>query len=110
MAGARIMPVGYAIGDHRLFALGVLTESIVGTSPPKIVRPAARRLNTKIEDCLEIYKDILEDHLIQHKMLQKLKIAHEDAVDQDLLKQRINKVDEDAKQYMKHMGMSPDKV
>ena len=69
LVGANIMPVGYGIGDHRLFVVDVLTESMVGTSPPKIVRPAARRLNTKIEGCLEIYNGILEEQLIQHKML-----------------------------------------
>ena len=42
------MPAGYGIGDHCLFVLDFLTSSLIGHEPPKIVRAAARRLNTNI--------------------------------------------------------------
>ena len=48
VTGACVMPAGYGIGDHRLFVVDFLTSSLVGMSPPKIVRAAARRLNNKI--------------------------------------------------------------
>jgi hypothetical protein len=51
VAHACIMPVGYGVGDHRLFVVDFSTASMVGTCPPKIIRPALRRLNTKIPNC-----------------------------------------------------------
>ena len=42
------MPLGYGAGDHRLSVLDLLTSSLIGQSPPRIMRSGARRLNTKI--------------------------------------------------------------
>jgi hypothetical protein len=47
VAHACIMPVGYRVGDHRLFVVDFSTAFMIGTCPPKIVRPALHRLNTK---------------------------------------------------------------
>ena len=46
-----VMPVGYGVGDHCLFVVDFSTASMISTCPPKIVRPALRRLNTKIPGC-----------------------------------------------------------
>ena len=46
--GGCVMLAGYGIGDHRLFVLDCITLSLIGHDPPKIVRSAARRLNTNI--------------------------------------------------------------
>jgi hypothetical protein len=48
VAHACVMPVGYGVGDHCLFAVDFSTASMIGTCPPKIIPPALRRLNTKI--------------------------------------------------------------
>ena len=48
VTNACVMPAGYGVGDHHLFIINFLTSSLVGASPPLIVRAAARRLNTKI--------------------------------------------------------------
>ena len=45
---ACVMPAGYGIGDHRLFVLDFLTLSLIGHDPTKIVRAAARCINTNI--------------------------------------------------------------
>ena len=45
---ACIMPVGYGVGDHRLFIIDFLKSFLVGASPPRIVQSAARRLNSRI--------------------------------------------------------------
>lgn len=37
VVGACVMPVGYGVGDHRLFQIDFRLESIVGNAPPKIV-------------------------------------------------------------------------
>jgi hypothetical protein len=43
-----IMPAGYGIGNHRLFVINFSMMDIIGKSPPRIVKPVSRRLNTKI--------------------------------------------------------------
>ncbi len=48
VTGACVMPVGYGVGNNRMFVVDFLTSSLVGSTPPKIVHAAARRLNTKI--------------------------------------------------------------
>ena len=48
VTGGCVMPAGYGVGDHRLFVVDILTLSLIGHDPPKIVRAAARRLNTTI--------------------------------------------------------------
>ena len=50
-----VMPFGYGVGDHHLFVLDVTIESLIGTRPPKIVRPASQRLNSNIPYCAEAY-------------------------------------------------------
>ena len=49
VVGACVMPAGYGVGDHRLFVIDFLTSSLVGTTTPRIICAAARRLNTYIE-------------------------------------------------------------
>jgi hypothetical protein len=48
VSNAMIMPAGYGIGDHQLFVVDFVATDIIGNSPPKVVRPASRCLNTKI--------------------------------------------------------------
>jgi hypothetical protein len=50
-----IMPVGYGVGDHRLFIVDFRMSSMVGADPTKIIRPALCRLNTKIAGCNNKY-------------------------------------------------------
>ncbi len=51
VAHACVIPVGYGVGDHRLFVVDFSTASMIGTCLPKIIHPALRRLNTKIPKC-----------------------------------------------------------
>ena len=48
VVGASVMPVGYGVGDHRLFVVDFSTRSVVGKVPKTVVRPSSRRLNTRI--------------------------------------------------------------
>ncbi len=66
VSNAAIMPAGYGIGDHRLFVIDFASKDIVGTSPPKIVRPASRRLNTKLPRVAAEYSRLLEEKIIEH--------------------------------------------
>ena len=55
VTNACIMPVGFGVGDHRLFVVDFTAVSLVGKTPPPIVRPASCRLNTKITGCTQFY-------------------------------------------------------
>jgi hypothetical protein len=45
IAEACVMPVGYGIGDHRMFVVDIIAESLLGNKPTQIVQPQARRLH-----------------------------------------------------------------
>jgi hypothetical protein len=55
-----VMPVGYRVGDHRLFVVDFSTAYMIGTCPPKIICPALCRLNTKIPRCVLRYNQALQ--------------------------------------------------
>ena len=74
--GACVMPAGYGIGDHRLFVLEFLTSSLIGNDPPKIVRVAARRLNTNIPSAELYYINRLEELITKHKIVERVGQAH----------------------------------
>ena len=57
------------IGDHLLFVIDILTSSLIGHNPPKIVRAAARRLNTTIPSAVDNYVGRLEDLIVDHKLI-----------------------------------------
>ena len=55
IANACVMLAGYGVRDHRLFVVDLITSTLTGNNPPKIQRPAARRLNTKLPGVAERY-------------------------------------------------------
>jgi hypothetical protein len=70
------MPVGFGIGDHRMMVVDFTTESMVGINPQAVVRPGARRLNSKIPRCLARYNAKLEELLERHRITEKVVKAH----------------------------------
>ena len=60
------MPAGFGVGDHRMFVVDFRLQSLVGATPPKVVRIAARRLNTTIPNVAERYVTILEELFLTH--------------------------------------------
>ena len=52
---ACVMPVGYGVGDHRMFVVDFLMSYLVGSRPPRIVRAEARHLNTNIPGVVDRY-------------------------------------------------------
>jgi len=96
------MPVGFGVGDHRLFIVDFLTSSLVGVHPPKIVRSQARRLNTRQVATAERYSENFEDNIVRHRLIERLGEAHETITCPILLQERIDAIDEEGKQYMVH--------
>ena len=72
ITGACVMPVGYGVGDHRMFVIDFLTSSLIGCNPPKIVRAAAMRLNTAIPGVEDKYVTMLEDLMEHHRLVPKV--------------------------------------
>lgn len=54
VANACVMPAGFGVGNHRMFVVDFRTQTLVGASPLKAVRVAARRLNTMIPHVAEL--------------------------------------------------------
>ena len=60
------MPAGYGVGNHRLFVVDFKTTSPIGATPPKIVRAAARKLNTNIPQAAEKHNAHFEKNVRSH--------------------------------------------
>ncbi len=78
------MPFGYSVGDHRAFILDIPLELLIGVDPVKIVRPVARRLNSRIAGCCKAYIKILEKNITRHRLLERLHDAHAGNYDDEI--------------------------
>jgi hypothetical protein len=102
VAHAYVMPVGYGIGDHHLFVVDFSNASMISTCPPKIVRPALRRLNTKIPGCSLRYNWALQKNILRHQLLEcMINVAKSHKSKETILAQH-NQLDREGEQYMKH--------
>ena len=95
ITGACVMPAGFGIGDHRLFVLDFLTSSLVGHDPPKIVRAAARRLNTQIPSAEKNYLERFEDLIIEHKIVERVGAANDMSTSKAMLKIKLDTIDKE---------------
>ena len=93
VTGACVMPAGYGIGDHRAFVLDFLKSSLVGQTPPKIVRAAARRLNTAVPRAASNYVGRLEDLIVDHKLIERVGKAHGSFKSKEELKWELDSID-----------------
>ena len=75
---------------------------MVGAIPPSIVRLEARRLNSRITAAEEDYSDIFEHLFLEHKLIERLRKAHDSSSVAKIVKENINKTDVEIKQYMAH--------
>lgn len=65
---------------------------LVGTDLIRVVRPQARRSNTKIPLALKNYNNKLEDLVIRHRLLEQSGTAHEQACPH-MAEAELNKID-----------------
>lgn len=100
------MPIGYGVGDHRSFILDISTRSIVGLHPQPVKRPSARRLNTKIPNCSDTYISILENQLLQHKIIPKLDTLRRHPLPNTQLQATLDSIDQTVSQLMLHAEKS----
>ena len=97
ITNASVMPVGFGVGDHRLFVVDILTASIVGHAPPRIVRPATRRLNSKIGQAAKKYVESLEANIKRHKLIERAGVAHELSATDEEAERKLQAIDEERK-------------
>jgi hypothetical protein len=102
ISNACVMPFGYGVGDHRAFILDIPLESLVGTHPVRIVRPASRRLNSRIPGCGKAYIQSLENNIIRHHLIERLHEAHTGDYTAAERAKRVTIIDEEGKAYMRH--------
>ncbi len=101
VCNACIMPAGYGIGDHRMFIIDFASGDIVGNTPPKIVRPASRRLNTKISRAASEYAKLLEEKIIQHRLIKRVGQAYSRSRSKQSLTKCLNTLNKELGQYMR---------
>jgi hypothetical protein len=94
------MPCGYGIGDHRLFVVDFLTSSLVGDKPLRIVRPEARRLNTRIPKTAQLYVKKLEELILRHRLIERIGAVHTSSKGDKWKQKAMNSIDKESQQYM----------
>jgi hypothetical protein len=77
-------------------------SSLVGALPPKIVRAASRRLNTKILGKADRYCEDLDWQFVEHRVNARLVEASETSNTAAEVKAKVDKIDKECKQYKNH--------
>ena len=95
-------PVGYGVGNHCLFVVDFATASMIGTCPRKIVRPALRRLNTKISGCALWYNRVLRRNILHHQLLKRIINVANLHDSEEIILTKLNQLDQEGEQYMRH--------
>ncbi len=96
------MPAGYGIGNHQLFVIDFSMMDIIGKSPPKIVRPTSRCLNTKIPRVAAEYAQILENNILKHRLIERTGAAHTYSRSRRKAAKRLNRLDDEFGDCMCH--------
>ena len=102
VAHACVMLVGYGVGNHHLFVVDFAMASMVGTCPPKIVRPALHRLNTKISGCALWCNRALRRNILRHQLLECMINAANLHDGKEIILVKLNQLDWEGEQYMRH--------
>ncbi|KAL7530123.1 hypothetical protein ACHAXR_007411 [Thalassiosira sp. AJA248-18] len=96
------MPVGFGVGDHRMFVLDLTIESLVGLNPVKIARSETRRLNGRLPHCGNAYIESFEGNITQHRLLERLHDAHINSSTFNEAAKKVEKIDQEGADYMRH--------
>ena len=78
------------------------TTSLLRDTPPRVIRAAARKLNNDIPRVTEKYIERLKKILYQHRIIKRTIEAHRSTTDNGILRERLEVIDAEYKQYMVH--------
>jgi hypothetical protein len=106
VCNAAIMPADYGIEDHGLFVINFASQDIIGDLAPKVVRPASRRLNTKIPWVAEKNAELLEQKIAKHRLIERLGRANSKSRSKRSLTWSLNQLDKELGQYMRYVEKS----
>jgi hypothetical protein len=79
-----------------MFVIDIWTQWITGSSPPKVVRMTARRLNTTIPHVAEKYVNMLERLTEEHRLNSRHITVASSGVTTDLVRWNVNKIDKES--------------
>jgi hypothetical protein len=102
VTNACVMPVGFGVGDHRLFIINFATTTLVGSRLTTVVCPTLRRLHTKISGCADRYNRSLCRNILCHWLLERMVEAASSGDSKEVLAKTLNKLDQEGEAYMKH--------
>ncbi len=94
VTNACVMPVGFGVGDHRLFVIDFATTTLVGSGTTTVVRPTLHRLNKKIFGCAHRYNISLRRNILRHQLLEQMVAAASSGAPKDDMAQKLNKLDQ----------------
>jgi hypothetical protein len=66
------------------------------------VRPASRRLNSKMPWCGEAYVQSLEGNIVQHRLLERLNEVHCSSLCHKKKVEKLNTINQEGRDYMIH--------
>jgi hypothetical protein len=78
----------------------LITSTLTGSNPPKIQRPAARRLNTKLPGVAEKYIKIYEANARLNRLVERLGKAHKNSKSKAGIRHKVEEIDLEAGQLM----------
>ena len=84
-----------------MFVVYFLTSSLVGSTPPRIVRAGARRLNTDIGGVADQYTEKVDDYIVRHRVIERIGRAHETSKTKQQCKAKLDCIDKETKEQMK---------
>jgi hypothetical protein len=91
---ACVMPAGYGVGNHQMFAVDFLEESLIGKAPYCIKCFTSCCLNTKISSgATQRYLSQLENNLACHCLIECLGQLHTTHRYNRAFRQSLNKLD-----------------
>jgi hypothetical protein len=100
ICNAAIMQAGFGIRDHRLFVIDMASKDIISDSPSKGIRPASRRLNTKLPHVAAEYSRLLEGMIIEHRLIERVGKAHVSSRLSQSFTRQLNRLDKELGDYM----------
>ena len=68
---------------------------LIGHQPPKIVRAAARRLNTAIPHAECNYINRMEELITKHKIVERVGQAYKTSTSKETLKIKLDEIDDE---------------
>jgi hypothetical protein len=88
------MPVGFGVGDHRMFIIDFQESSMVGTALFRVQRFTSRRLNTKVSSgATKKYVERLEESIEKYWLIKKLDHLHMRYTSKPKFQRELNKLD-----------------